>query len=97
MRTLYRKVEVKDGMTEVPVQYVGTYVMNWERQIGPDCYPTVAFVEDSDEGNEVGEQLMEVGARLWTYLNGSCWTKGADLEALLRDFGEVLIRVGADI
>jgi hypothetical protein len=47
MSTLYRRVDLVDGATDEPVQFVGVYVMRWgERE------PTVAFVQWSDNNTQ---------------------------------------------
>lgn len=40
---LYKKVELKEG---VLVQYVGVYVLNWQKEWGE---PQVGFVEEEEE------------------------------------------------
>lgn len=45
MATLYRRVEVVDGETAEPVQFVGNYVLRY----GKEREPTVAFVEWRDD------------------------------------------------
>lgn len=42
--TLYRRVEIIDGETAEPVQFVGCYVTRW----GVAIEPTVAFVRYED-------------------------------------------------
>lgn len=39
---LYKAVEIKDGNSTEPVQYVGVYALNWQKEWGE---PEIAFVE----------------------------------------------------
>ena len=43
MSTLYRRVDLVNGETNEPVQFVGVYVLRWG-----ESEPTVAFVQWSD-------------------------------------------------
>lgn len=39
----YKAVQIKDGDSTEPVQYVGVYVLNWQKEWG---IPEIGFVED---------------------------------------------------
>lgn len=43
METLYRRIEIKEGNSTEPVQYVGVYALNWQKEWGE---PEAAFVEE---------------------------------------------------
>jgi len=49
METLYRRIEIKEGNSTEPVQYVGVYTLNWQREWGE---PEVAFTEEEPPSQE---------------------------------------------
>lgn len=60
---LYRRVEIQDGESVEPVQFVGVYALNWGGERGP---PTVAFVEDEEASDKLDayDTLIRLAHRL---------------------------------
>lgn len=56
---LYHRVEIVDGESVEPVQFVGVYALNW----GREQEPTVAFVED-EEATDRLDMLEKLARRL---------------------------------
>jgi uncharacterized protein YodC (DUF2158 family) len=58
METLYRRIEIKEGNSTEPVQYVGVYALNWQKEWGE---PEAAFVEEELQPQEQDVEQFSKG------------------------------------
>jgi hypothetical protein len=64
METLYRRIEIKEGNSTEPVQYVGVYALNWQKEWGE---PEAAFVEEEPLPPQKQVTVEQIKGILSTY------------------------------
>jgi hypothetical protein len=80
---LYRGVEIVDGETEEPVNYVGIHPIRWPTAEGRQ--PTVAFVAiDDDDVFSAGDELAAAVEDLAPYFDDRDFTFPGNTEPRLK-------------
>jgi len=59
MKALYEAIEIKDGNSTEPVQYVGVYALNWKPEWGEPEMGFVEYAQQSQPSVPTVEQLKD--------------------------------------